>query len=376
MQLNSRKLTSYLSLPLISLILISCNSGGGSNTPTSSSTPVSYSAFNCPGTNNVSFPGVSGVRGIDGSSNNTVYITGVYVQYGSPHAFLYQGPVLGGGVCNQFNFPSDVNAGRTVTSTSLYGPDNNGVGNVIVVGSYTTLESGPFAQQGLLYQGAANGSTPGYTTLNPSILSPGEAVINTLGHSTMGGIVVGNYDTALLKGIAFIYNINTQQYYSLVKQGGSASLTAYGIWYNGGTSYTIAGGYSVVDEGGVDAGFITDWDSSTQQTSNFTTLNYNNSPLDLVGTHFEGITTDGAGGYNLAADWQYNGQAGSFPSFAHISRNSAGGFTESSTQWTSFAYYPGASWTSANTVYKNYVLGLFQMGTPTMDYGYVATIPQ
>ncbi len=377
MQLNSRKLTNYLSLPLISLILISCNSGGGSNTPTSSSTPVSYSAFNCPGTNNVSFPGVSGVRGIEGSSNNTVYITGVYVQYGSPHAFLYQGPVLGGGVCNQFNFPSDVNAGRTVTSTSLYGPDNNGVGNVIVVGSYTTLESGPITQQGLLYQGAADGSTIlGYKTLDPSILSPGEAVINTIGHSTMGGIVVGNYDTALLEGIAFIYNINTQQYYPLVKPEDSASLTAYGIWYNGGTSYTIAGGYSVVDQGGVDAGFITDWDSSTQKLSNFTTLNYNNSPLNLVGTHFEGITTDDAGGYNLAADWQYNGQAGSFPSFAHISRNSAGGFTESSTQWTSFAYYPGASWTSANTVYKNYVLGLFQMGTPTMDYGYVATIPQ
>ena len=374
MQLNSRKLKAYLSLPFIGLVLISCNSGGSS---APSSTPVSYSAFNCPGTNNVSFPGVSGVRVIEGSSSNAVYITGVYVQYGSPHAFLYQGPVLGGGVCNQFNFPSDVNAGRTVTSTSLYGPDNNGVGNVIVVGSYTTLESGPIAQQGLLYQGAADGSTTlGYTTLNPSVLSPGEAVINTLGHSTMGGIVVGNYDTALLKGIAFIYNINTQQYYPLVKPGGSASLTAYGIWYNGGTSYTIVGGYSVADQGGVDAGFITDWDSSTHQTSNFTTLNYNNSPLNLVGTHFEGITTDDAGGYNLAGDWQYNAQPGTFPSFAHISRNDAGGFTASSTQWTSFAYYPGSSWTSANTVYKNYVLGLFEMGTPTMDYGYVATIPQ
>ena len=95
MQLKSRKLKAYLSLPLISLILISCNSGSSS---APSSTPVSYSAFNCPGTNNVSFPGVSGVRGIEGSSNDTVYITGVYVQYGSPHAFLYQGPVLGGGV--------------------------------------------------------------------------------------------------------------------------------------------------------------------------------------------------------------------------------------------------------------------------------------
>lgn len=374
MQLNN-KLKAYLSLPFIGLMLISCNSGGsGSSTP--SSNPVTYTAFNCPGTNNVSFPGVSGIRGVNGS-NTDVYITGVYVQYGSAHAFLYQGPVLGGGVCNQFNFPSDISAGRTVTSTSLYGPDNNGAGNVVVVGSYTTLESGPATQLGLLYQGAADGSTVlGYKTLDPSILSPGEPVIYTLGHSTMGGVVVGNYDTRLATGKGFIYNINTGQYYPLLKPGGSASLTAYGIWYNGGTSYTIAGGYSVVNQGGVDAGFITDWDSSTQSMSNFTTLNYNNSPISLIGTHFQGITTDNNGGYNLSADWQYVGQAGTFPSFAHISRNSDGGFTASTTQWTGFSYYPGSSWTSANTVYQNYVLGLFQMGTPTMDYGYVATIPQ
>lgn len=84
--------------------------------------------------------------------------------------------------------------------------------NVVVVGSYTTLESGPIAQQGLLYIGAPDGSTTaGYKTLYPVSLvtDPNDSIINTLGHSTMGGMVVGNYDTRLLTGQAFIYNIAT-----------------------------------------------------------------------------------------------------------------------------------------------------------------------
>ena len=368
MKKNMYKLGFYMSAPLVLGLISACASGSSGNNGQTNPQTVSYAPFNCPGTNNVSFPGVSGVRGVDGVESQ-VYVTGVYVQYGANHGFLYQGPVTGGGVCNQFNYPSS--PGVTVTSTSPYGPDNNGAGKVVVVGSYTTLEAGELAQLGMLYQGAADGSTTsGYTTLNPQSLTA-ESVINTLGHSTMGGIVVGNYDTRLLTGQAFIYNINTGTYYSLTKPGGSASVTAYGIWYNGGTSYTIAGGYSTVDQGGTNVGFITDWDSATQQVSHFKTLNYNNLPESVVGTHFEGITGDGNGGYNLSGDWQYIGQP-TTPSFANISRNSDGSFATPT--WIGFAYYPGSSWTSANTVYKNYILGLYQMGTPTRDYGYVATI--
>ncbi|MDD3266416.1 MAG: hypothetical protein PHC75_04460 [Burkholderiales bacterium] len=349
--------------------LSSCNSGGSS--PNNS---VSYARFQCPGTNNVSFPGVSGVREVESNSSH-VYVTGVYVQYGGNHSFLYQGPVTGGGVCYKFNFPSGVN--RTVTSTSLYGPDNNGYGNVVVVGSYTTLESGPIAQQGLLYLGKADGSTiSGYKTLYPQSLvtNVGESIINTLGHSSMGGIVVGNYDTSLVTGKAFIYNIQADTYYELKKPGGSASLTAYGIWYNGGTSYTIAGGYSDVADSGINTGFITDWDSTNPTVvTNFTSLSYNNMSPSVIGTHFEGITGDGTGrGYNLAADWNYPSQS-TMPAFGHISRNPDGSFGTAS--WIGFNYYPGSTWTSANTIYKNYILGLFEAGTPTMDYGYVATIP-
>ena len=351
---------------LLSMIIVSCGNG---NMPPDA---VTYTSFSCPGTTNVAFPGVSGVRQISGSSN--VYITGVYVQYGANHAFLYQGPITGNGICNAFNYPSSESV--TVTATSLYGPDNGtSSGNVVVVGSYTTLETGAIAQLGLLYQGAADGSTEsGYSTLDPSSLTS-DTVINTLGHSVMNGIVVGNYDTNIATGKAFIYNINTESYFALNKiPTPSASITAYGIWYNGGTSYTITGGYSDVNESGVDIGYIVDWDSATNLESNFTTLNYGNLSASEVGTHFEGITTDGNGGYNLAADWQYNSGTGkTTPAFAHISRNSDGSFA--TPQWTGFSYYPGSSWTSANTVYQNYILGLYQSGTPTKDSGYIANIP-
>lgn len=368
MRNNIRRAAAICSIPVISFFLISCNSGSSSSS--NSASAISYAPFNCPGSNNVSFPGVSGVRGVYGVESN-VYVTGVYVQYGSPHAFLYKGSVDGGGSCAAFNYPSS--PGITVTSTSLYGPDNNGANRVIAVGSYTTLESGTLTQQGLLYIGADDGSTiSGYQTLYPQSLTA-ESVINTLGHSTMGGIVVGNYDTRLVTGKGFIYNINNGTYYPLDKPDGSVSLTLYGVWYNGGTSYTITGGYSAVLQGGVDAGFITDWDSATQRVTHFTTLNYNNSALSLIGTHFEGITGDNSGGYYLAADWQYNSLGGTYPAFAHITRNPDGSFAVP--QWTGFAYYPGSSWTSANTVYQNKVLGLYQKGTPVMNYGYVATIP-
>ena len=350
-------------------IIASCSTGTSSGIITPN---PQYTAFSCPNTVNVSFPGISGIRGITNSSN--VYITGVYVQNGANQAFLYQGPILGGsilngGTCTPFNYPSA--PGKTVTATALYGPDNgNRAGNVVVVGSYTTEETGPIAQLGLLYQGPADGSNlNGWSTLNPSSLTK-DTVINTLGHSTMGGLVVGNFDTNVSTGRSFIYTIATNSYTEFKVPGGSASVTLYGIWYNGGTSYTLTGGYSAVSQSGVDQGFLADWDSSTQTITNFTTLNYNNLPPSQVGTHFEGITTDGAGGYNLAGDWQQNPGGSVNPIFAHVSRNSNGMFGAAT--WTNFSF-PGSSVTSANTVYQNYVLGLYQLGG-TLDYGYVVLI--
>src|SRR5205085_626294 len=91
------------------------------------------------------------------------------------------------------------------------------------------------------------GNSANYKTID----KPG-ATFNYL-HSTMGGLIVGNYDSPpdhgqgnhpFGPGHAFIYDIATKTYLTDIVFPGSKSNSVYGIWYNGGTSYTVCGGYS------------------------------------------------------------------------------------------------------------------------------------
>ncbi len=60
----------------------------------------------------------------------------------------------------------------------------------------------------------------------------------TIAHSTFGNQVVGDYDTDLATGNAFIYNISTGTY-TTNNIPGAISTTAYGIYGD-----KIAGGYA------------------------------------------------------------------------------------------------------------------------------------
>src|SRR6185436_5138971 len=97
---------------------------------------------------------------------------------------------------------------------------------------------------GCLYEGLLDGSGI-WTQILPTSDKP---VINTICHSTMHNLIVGNYDTILIAGKAFIYDIEKHTYYDIIKPG-AQSITAYGIWYNGGESYTICGGYTELNPG-------------------------------------------------------------------------------------------------------------------------------
>ena len=66
-----KNLIKINSIIILLAALTGCNSGSSA---TSSTPGIGYTLFNCPGSTNVSFPGVSGVRQVNGSSN--VYITG------------------------------------------------------------------------------------------------------------------------------------------------------------------------------------------------------------------------------------------------------------------------------------------------------------
>jgi subtilase-type serine protease len=182
--------------------------------------------------------------------------------------------------------------------------------------------------------------------------------------------VVGNFDTNLATGRAFVYDIDNNSWVELVKPG-AVSITAYGIWYNGGTQYTIAGGYSNANLSGIDHGYLVNWDSATQTPSDWTSYDYNNSRIGIAISHFNGITGDGRGGFYLTGDWVgvLPPEVGAF--FAHVFRVPGRSF--SIAQWTQIAY-PSAQVTSGNTVFENNVLGVYTVSGSSVVNGYVATV--
>lgn len=290
-----------------------------------------------------------------------------------------------------------------VASAIFYGPDTPlftpsiGAGNVRVVGSYRLRTGVPYPfDHGVKYEGALQDKEledPGrWLTID---MDPREAlgpVANTILHSTMGDLIVGNYDTvegeAKLpsgKFNAFIYNINApvNKYLDLKRlllldKDPSKLVTAYGIWRNNtdsnqnSNSYTIVGGLWDQNVGlnGVNVGFVLDFDSVTHAISNLTPLSFENVPVPL--THIEGITKYGeamtAYGpryYSLAAtgdkDDDNRGAA-----FAVVERNDDGSFVGEA-EWQQ-VHVPGSIVTTGNTVLENNLFGIYSPGPNNSDF--------
>src|SRR5712692_10347442 len=167
------------------------------------------------------------------------------------------------------NFPGSI-------GSSPYGPSFGSQDGILRAGgSYKTSASSPY-DLSYLYDGAAAPAARLVTLSYPS--TPGAPTLNTIAHSTFGNQVVGNYDTQLQTGNAFIYNIKTGAY-TTNNAPGAVSTTAYGVWAN-----KIAGGYAQLGPGGgpgFERGYV--YDGSTGV---WTTYNHPGA----LGTHFEGIT--------------------------------------------------------------------------------------
>lgn len=358
----------------VALMLAAC--GGGSSNDTAASVRYSLEPSISTGSTEI-----TGIRGVTGSSD--VYLTGINQDNGTNYALLYQGPIqmTSAGQWNRIGpvkcVKTAVNPCEQSSGLNFYGPNNGSApGNVVVVGNYNIAANGyPY---GLLYRGdvAGNGT---YTKIDPSALLANPADLKyTIAHSNMNGVVVGNYAKSDAVGHAFIMEMgntpddpSSYTYYDIPPSlvSGAVSMTAYGIWYNADRqSYTIVGGYSKLDTKGISTGYIVDWDPVTHQFSNLMSVYFNNDQASSRVTHFEGITTDDAGGYYLATDWSSSSAAPEGAALVQIKRNANGTFATPT--WTMLAY-PGAAVTSANTVYRKNVLGVF--GTPVTPY--LATVP-
>jgi subtilase-type serine protease len=243
---------------------------------------------------------------------------------------------------NGANYPGAI-------GSSPYGPSfGNPDGILRVVGSYQTLDSSPY-DYSYLYDAAA---APGQTLTNLIYPNSGAQTLFTIAHSTFGNQVVGNYDTDLATGNAFIYNINTGAY-TTNNIPGAVSTTAYGIYGD-----KIAGGYAMAAVGGglgPEHGYI-----YNQTTNTYDTYDHPGA----IATHFEGIT--GAGRtdeYNLVANWiSANGDV--HPAVMHI--DALGHVT-----WYEIDI-PGMAVVSSNSAYGDNVIGIYIDGSGI--HGYLATI--
>lgn len=304
---------------------------------------LTYSPFNCPFAGST---GIQGIRGVNNSSN--VFISGT-VDYGATQSgLIYEGPLShngANGAWYQFNYTSpDFN---DVVNTSCYGPNNHADG-IEWVGSYKRTSTGSSAL-GCLYQGPLDGSGA-WTTISPN---NGDTE-NVYVHSVMGGLAVGNYDTKLTNGFAFIYDIKNKTFDYIVAPN-SLTTTLYGIWHNHGDNYTIAGGFTSKDIGNASQAFLANWNSRTKEMTDLRGYQGDNSKMSSLVTHFEGITNS-QNGFNIAAGFANKDNAGG-AAFARIAQYADGSFGDA--RWQVLRY-PDQSVkaTTSDTVYQSSILGI------------------
>jgi outer membrane autotransporter protein len=244
---------------------------------------------------------------------------------------------------NGSNFPDSY-------SSSPYGPSFGTMDGILrVVGVYKTGTS-PY-NLGYLFDGAAAPGASPLTLIYPD-KGPSEPTLFTFPHSQFGNTVVGDYDTQLDTGNAFIYDIPSGTF-TTNNVPGEISTTAYGIYGD-----KIAGGYGAFGpdgEPGFEHGYIYD-----RPTDTFTTYDH---PAGIV-THFEGISGGGRGGsYNLVADWV--GVDGQHAAVLHIAADG----TET---WIPLEI-AGATTVSANSIYGDTAIGVYTDATGV--HGFMVKIP-
>ena len=352
------------------------------------------------------------VTGVRGTTNGDVILTGSHATGDGANTlpFLYQGPLTSAAEDSGFHALTPPFAGFVTGTfygpdTSTYNPDTIPAGQVRAVGSYRTNPSNGVFNHGMIYLGPVSGggtwtpidvpadgsNTVGGVRACPSD-QPGCMVMDTIAHSTMGNLVVGNYDLNLGHGVsgnAFIYNMTTHQW-TLLQLGGSLSsqTTLYGIWQNGGPgspNYTLAGGSAAhgSSPSGAQRAFLMNYNERTGRFGKPRFYSYGNTPA-LV-THFDGITAV-PGGFNLVA-------------ISSAQASSLAFIPATGSNWPLFGratWYPidvaasplctappaaSCSMVTGNTVFQNQVMGLYvqqqesDSGSVSVPGTYLATVP-
>jgi hypothetical protein len=323
-----------------------------------------------------------GVTGIRADAGNNVVITGGIgppnLRQGPP-AFIYKGPLDAVTSVATISNPTlhlfrPTFGGNTVYGAMFYGPNTHRFnptaipdGNVRAVGTY--LENGPDDfQKGMIYDGPLDG-TGAWTSLHV----PGADIAATIPHSTMGNLVVGNYNlfTSVSVGRPFVYDIDSPSYTRLDINGAEAA-TIYGIWQNGGelsTSYTIIGGL-VQTASSTSQGFIASYDAISQGVTGLALYSFAGDVA--VATHFEGISAYN-GGFSIAANAVSGGV--SSPAYAFIPyTGSVGSYVYGQATWTAVVNTINGTSATGDTVIDDRVMGIYSVGDGARSY--ITSVPE
>ncbi len=340
------------------------------------------------------------VTGVRGTGNGNVILTGSAATGSGAQAapFLYRGRLTRAAAGAAVSVLTPPFPG--LTSATFYGPDTHAfnparipAGQVRAVGSYQS-SSAPAGvlNQGMIYLGPVSGSGGSWTSIDVPAdgartvghvracpkRRPRCFVMDTIAHSTMGDLVVGNYDLnptvrgGVASGNAFIYNMTRHQW-TLLRLGGSLSslTTLYGIWQNGGgrsSRFTLAGGSSAT---GTQKAFLMNYDERTGLFGKPRYYSYGNARVRF--THFDGITAV-PGGFNLVAI-----SSAQDASMAFIPANPRNG-TFGKATWhpvrvlSSPLCSAGCTEVTGNTGYENRVMGIYVSADPAVIHSYLATV--
>ena len=334
------------------------------------------------------------VTGVRGSGGSGVVLTGSTTSSGgSQSAFLFRGRLAraAGATVSVLRPPF-----RQVTSATFYGPNTDLFnprsiprGQVRAVGSYVSSAAPQGVKnQGMIYLGPLSGRggswryidvpahgrhVTGHVRACPRS-RPRCFVMDTIAHSTMGNLVVGNYDLkptvhgGLVSGNAFIYNITKHQWTLLQMHGSLSTKTSlYGIWQNGGPgspNYTLAGGSSAR---GLQRGFLINYNARTGAFGRPAFYVNNNRPTAF--THFDGITAV-RGGFNLVSI--SNGHSPALV-FVPVRGRSFGRARWSPVNVGGSTVCP-CSAVTGNTVWRSHIMGLFVPNSSPLPHSYLATV--
>ncbi len=312
---------------------------------------------------------VNGWQGLTTAGSPGRYLMSGTTESGETVGLLYVGPITTQGGAGYVMVMPD-QPGETTDSTTTYSADYLGGDQLRIVGSFSN--TGTANELGWVFTGSlADISNPDNYTELPF---PTETASWNVPHSTSGGLVVGNYNSSTFEdkpaggGRAYVYDAVNEVYLvpSMVYPG-SGSNTLYGIWWNGGTSYTLCGGYSNLPVNNLlnpniplENALMVDFDSSTNTFSNWKTFKYSNPVTGYSAiTHFEGISGVEDGKYTLAGVALDEGAT--VAGFVTVYRNADGSFGDmiwTDLKPTNSDGTPVDGTAFADSVYGNAVVGI------------------